>query len=108
MLPAPAETFPYELDFSLLFLVTGIVNISSLLGQPSALKVPPLQSSTPRTDTGPSESLPNFTTTHCFISPSLFEKVPTLLTAPSAESFLWVARFHLWGKKPLAEEQSRY
>lgn len=72
MLPAPAETFPYELDLSLLFLVTGMVIISSLSEQLSALKVPPWQSSTPRTDTGPSEGLPNFTTTHCFISPSLF------------------------------------
>lgn len=62
MLPAPAESFPYELDLSLLFLGTGMVIIS-------ALKVPPWQSSTPRTDTGPSENLPNFTTTLCFISP---------------------------------------
>lgn len=72
MLPAPAETFPYELDPSLLFVVTGVVIISSLLEQLSALKVPPWHSSTPRTDPGPSENLPNFTTTRCFISPSLF------------------------------------
>lgn len=55
VLPAPAESFPYELDLSLLFLVTGLVIISSLLEQLRALKVPPWQSSTPRTDTGLSE-----------------------------------------------------